>query len=95
MKDYRDVILSPVVSEKSYTSIDHNVYTFIVDPRASKTEIKIALEKIFNVRVLKVNTLWRRGKKKRTGMTQGTRSSQKRALATLAEGHKIEIFQPR
>ncbi|HEX9706250.1 MAG TPA: 50S ribosomal protein L23 [Steroidobacteraceae bacterium] len=95
MKDYRDVILSPVVSEKSYSSIDQNVYTFVVDDRASKTEIKIALEKIFGVRVLKVNTLRRRGKKKRTGMRMGTRSSHKRALATLAEGDKIEIFQPR
>lgn len=95
MKDPRDVILQPVVSEKSYTSIDHNVYTFIVHPRASKTEIKIALEKIFGVKVTKVNTMWRRGKKKRTGMTMGTRSSQKRALVTLAEGDKIEIFQPR
>lgn len=95
MKDPRDIILSPVVSEKSYTSIDHNVYTFIVDSRASKTEIKIALEKIFDVKVTKVNTMWRRGKKKRTGMVMGTRSSHKRALVTLAEGDKIEIFQPR
>jgi len=95
VKDYRDVILSPVVSEKSYTSIDHNVYTFIVSPTSNKTEIKIAVEKIFDVRVTNVNTMWRRGKSKRTRYTTGARSDQKRALVTLAEGDKIEIFQPR
>lgn len=95
MRDPRDVILAPIVSEKSYSSIDRNVYTFLVAPRANKTEIKIAVEKIFDVRVVKVNTMWRRGKAKRTRYTLGTRSSQKRALVTLAEGDKIEIFQPR
>jgi large subunit ribosomal protein L23 len=95
MKDPRDVILKPVVSEKSYSSIDANVYTFVVDPRANKTEIKIAVEKIFDVRVTKVNTMWRRGKSKRTRFTVGERSPQKRALVTLAEGNRIEIFQPR
>ncbi|MHB8512604.1 MAG: 50S ribosomal protein L23 [Actinomycetota bacterium] len=95
MKDYRDVILKPVVSEKSYTSIDSNIYTFIVAPTANKTEIKIAIEKIFDVRVRNVNTMWRRGKKTRTRFTTGSRSDQKRAMVTLAEGDKIEIFQPR
>ena len=95
MKDYRDVILAPVVSEKSYTAIDHNVYTFLVAPEASKTEIKIAVEKIFEVTVVKVNTLWRSGKRKRTRYTMGRRAEQKRAIVTLAEGDKIEIFQPR
>jgi large subunit ribosomal protein L23 len=95
VRDPRDVILAPIVSEKSYSSIDRNVYTFLVAPRANKTEIKIAVEKIFDVRVVKVNTMWRRGKAKRTRYTLGTRSSQKRALVTLAEGDKIEIFQPR
>ncbi|GAC1412501.1 MAG: hypothetical protein NVSMB57_07970 [Actinomycetota bacterium] len=95
MKDYRDVIRTPVVSEKSYTSIDHNVYTFIVAPEASKTEIKIAIEKIFDVRVKQVNTMWRKGKTTRTRASTGKRSDQKRALVTLAEGDKIEIFQPR
>lgn len=95
MKDMRDVIISPVVSEKSYSSLDNNVYTFVVADRANKTEIKIAIEKIFDVRVLSVNTLWRRGKTKRTRFTTGTRSAQKRAIVTLAEGDKIEIFQPR
>ena len=95
MKDYRDVILAPVVSEKSYTAIDRNVYTFLVAPTASKTEIKIAVEKVFDVHVVKVNTMWRSGKRKRTRYTMGERSAQKRALVTLAEGDKIEIFQPR
>ena len=95
MKDYRDVILAPVVSEKSYGAIDRNVYTFLVAPQASKTEIKIAVEKVFDVKVVKVNTMWRSGKRKRTRYTMGQRSHQKRALVTLAEGDKIEIFQPR
>jgi large subunit ribosomal protein L23 len=95
VKDYRDVILAPVVSEKSYGAIDRNVYTFLVAPQASKTEIKIAVEKVFDVKVVKVNTMWRSGKRKRTRYTMGQRSHQKRALVTLAEGDKIEIFQPR
>ncbi len=95
MKEYRDVILAPVVSEKSYSAIDHNVYTFLVAPEANKTEIKIAVEKIFGVKVISVNTMWRSGKRKRTRYTMGQRSAQKRALVTLAEGDKIEIFQPR
>ena len=95
MKEYRDVILAPVVSEKSYTAIDRNVYTFLVAPEANKTEIKIAVEKIFGVKVVSVNTMWRSGKRKRTRYTMGQRSAQKRALVTLAEGDRIEIFQPR
>ena len=95
MRDYRDVILAPVVSEKSYSAIDHNVYTFLVAPTANKTEIKIAVEKIFDVKVVAVNTMWRSGKRKRTRYTMGQRSAQKRALVTLAEGDTIEIFQPR
>ena len=95
MKDPREIILAPVVSEKSYGAIDRNVYTFLVAPDASKTEIKIAIQQIFEVRVRSVNTMWRHGKKKRTRYTMGQRSAQKRALVTLAEGDKIEIFQPR
>ncbi len=95
MKNPRDIILAPVVSEKSYSAIDHNVYTFLVHPSASKTEIKIAIENIFEVKVTQVNTLWRQGKKKRTRYTIGTRAKQKRAIVTLADGDKIEIFQPR
>lgn len=93
MKDPRDVILSPVVSEKSYGQLDHGVYTFVVHPEATKPEIADAVERIFEVRVVKVNTLWRKGKRKRTRYTWGERASQKRAVVTLAEGDSIEIFQ--
>lgn len=93
MKDPRDVILAPVVSEKSYSALDRGVYTFIVHPGANKTEIKQAIERIFDVHVVKVNTMWRRGKVKRTRYTEGQRAAQKRAVVTLAEGQSIEIFQ--
>ncbi len=95
MKDPRDVIIRPVVSEKSYTSLEHNVYTFVVDPRANKTEIKDAVQRIFDVKVTNVNTLWRKGKEKRTRYTVGKRASTKRAIVTLAEGDSIEIFNPK
>ena len=95
MKNPRDVILAPVVSEKSYSAIDHDVYTFVVAPEANRTEIKQAVEAIFDVHVVKVNTMWRQGKEKRTRYTVGRRSTQKRAVVTLAAGDKIEIFQPR
>ncbi len=91
-KDHRDVLLAPVVSEKSYGLLDENKYTFIVDPRSNKTEIKIAVEKIFGVRVTKVNTQNRRGKRKRRGWVWGKRKDVKRAIVTLAEGHEIELF---
>ncbi len=94
MKDPRDIILAPVVSEKSYGALDHGVYTFVVHPEANKTEIKDAIQRIFDVKVLQVNTMWRRGKQKRTRYTLGTRASQKRAVVTLAEGDTIEIFNP-
>ncbi|HHC08641.1 MAG TPA: 50S ribosomal protein L23 [Actinobacteria bacterium] len=94
MKDPRDVILEPVVSEKSYDLIqDHNTYTFIVDPRANKTEIKEAVKAIFGVEVLSVNTMNRRGKVKRTGRTLGRRKHTKRALVKLAPGDSIDIFE--
>jgi large subunit ribosomal protein L23 len=95
MKDPRDIIIRPVVSEKSYSSLEQNVYTFVVDPRANKTEIKDAIQRIFEVKVLRVNTMWRKGKEKRTRYTVGTRSSTKRAVVTLAEGDSIEIFNPK
>jgi large subunit ribosomal protein L23 len=94
MKDPRDIILAPVVSEKSYGSLDNGVYTFVVHPDANKTEIKDAVQRIFEVKVLKVNTMWRKGKQKRTRYTLGTRASQKRAVVTLVEGDSIEIFNP-
>ena len=92
--DPRDVILRPVVSEKSYASYDENVYTFEVASGANKIQIKHAVEEIFGVRVTNVNTLTRRGKRKRnrrTG-TWGKRADQKRAIVSLADGDKIEIF---
>jgi large subunit ribosomal protein L23 len=91
--DPRDVIISPVVSEKSYGLLEENTYTFIVAPHANKTEIKIAVEKIFDVRVLRVNTLNRQGKRKRTRFGYGKRKDTKRAIVTLSpESKGIEIF---
>jgi large subunit ribosomal protein L23 len=73
VRDLRDVILRPVISEKSYEMLDENKYTFIVDPRANKTHIKQAVEKIFDVKVLSVNTMNRQGKRKRRGLIVGKR----------------------
>jgi large subunit ribosomal protein L23 len=95
VKDPRDVILSPVVSEKSYALLDGNTYTFIVRPDANKTEIKEAVQAIFKVRVTNVNTLHRKGKRKRTRQVLGVRKSTKRALVTLHPDDKIEIFEAR
>ena len=92
MKDPRDVILRPVVSEKSYASLDAGVYTFVVAPDANKVEIRAAIEEIFEVKVTNVNTMWRKGKRKRTRYTMGKRASTKRAVVTLAEGQTIELF---
>jgi large subunit ribosomal protein L23 len=90
--DPRDIIIRPVVSEKSYGLLDENVYTFVVRPSANKTEIKIAIQKIFNVRVTSVNTLNRPGKRKRTRHGWGQRRATKRAIVTLAPGDAIELF---
>lgn len=93
MKDPRSVILAPVVSEKSYDQIeDFNTYTFVVDPRANKTEIKEAIQAIFGVTVESVNTMNRRGKYKRTGWIVGRRADSKRAVVKLADGDSIDIF---
>jgi len=93
-RDHRDVIIRPVVSEKSYASYDDNVYTFVVAPDANKVEIRQAVEAIFNVKVKNVNTLNRSGKRKRNRRTGGwgSRTGQKRAIVSLAEGDTIEIF---
>ena len=88
----RDVILAPVVSEKSYSLLDDNAYTFLVHPDANKTEIRQAVEEIWNVRVLKVNTINRKGKSKRFRFSAGRRRDTKRAVVKLAEGDSIEIF---
>ncbi len=95
MKDPRDVILAPVVSEKSYSLLDSNVYTFKVHPDASKPEIADAVKSIFNVKVVKVNTINRKGKRKRNRRTgsYGQRPDTKRALVTLADGDRIDLFQ--
>lgn len=93
MKTARDVIIRPVVSEKSYAGLDLNTYTFLVDKRANKTEIKEAVQKIWNVQVTSVRTLNRKGKVKRRRWTMGKRADEKRAIVTLAEGDAIEIFE--
>ena len=90
-KDPRDILLAPVVSEKSYGLLDEGKYTFVVDPRANKTEIKIAVERVFNVKVDSVNTLNRQGKTRRTRFGLGKRKDTKRAIVTLKEG-SIDIF---
>jgi large subunit ribosomal protein L23 len=90
-KDPRDIILSPVVSEKSYGLIDQGKYTFEVDPRANKTEIKLAIEKIFNVQVATINTLNKQGKTRRTKFGLGKRKNTKRAIVSLKSG-SIDIF---
>ena len=93
MKSPRDVIIRPMVSEKSYAGLEQNRYTFLVAPDSNKTEIKEAVQKIWNVRVLQVNTMNRRGKEKRFRYTMGRRPNQKLAVVTLAEGDAIEIFE--
>ncbi len=95
MSDPRSIIIRPVVSEKSYGLLDSGVYTFVVDPRASKIEISDAVETIFNVQVAKVNTLNRKGKRKRNrkSATFGKRPDTKRAIVTLAAGGRIDLFE--
>jgi large subunit ribosomal protein L23 len=90
-KDPRDIVIAPVVSEKSYNLLDEGKYTFLVDPRANKTEIKIAVEEIFKVKVGSVNTVNRKGKTRRTRFGTGKRKDTKRAIVSLREG-TIDIF---
>ena len=90
-KDPRDILVAPVVSEKSYGLLEEGKYTFLVDPRANKTEIKIAVERIFNVKVESVHTMNRKGKARRTRFGIGKRKDTKRAIVTLREG-SIDIF---
>jgi len=90
-KNPRDVIIKPIVSEKSYNLIDSGKYTFEVDPRSNKTEIKQAIEHIFKVEVASVNTLNRVGKTRRTKFGLGKRKDTKRAIVTLKSG-TIDIF---
>jgi large subunit ribosomal protein L23 len=95
VKDARDVIVAPVVSEKSYALMEEGIYTFKVHPSASKPEIRDAVQSIFGVKVSKVNTLNRKGKRKRNRrtFTYGSRPDTKRAIVTLVEGETIDLFQ--
>jgi large subunit ribosomal protein L23 len=95
MKDPRDLIIEPVVSEKSYALLERNVYTFRVHPDASKPEIHDAIQSIFGVRVLNVNTLNRKGKRKRNrrSFSMGKRPDTKRAILTLHPDDRIELFE--
>jgi len=91
-KSPRDVLLAPIVSEKSYGLLDQNKYTFRVRPDANKTEIKIAVEQLFDVKVTAVNTANKAGKRKRTRMGWGRRNNTKRAIVSIAAGQRIDIF---
>ena len=90
--DPRDILISPVVSEKAYGLLDENKYTFIVAPHANKTQIKIAVEQVFGVKVLSVNTNNREGKRIRTRFGYGRRVGTKRAIVSVATGDRIDIF---
>ncbi|OIV39204.1 50S ribosomal protein L23 [Mangrovactinospora gilvigrisea] len=90
--DPRDVLLKPVISEKSYALIDEGKYTFLVDTRANKTQVRQAVEAVFGVKVAGVNTINRQGKRKRTRTGYGKRKDTKRAIVTLAPGETIDIF---
>jgi large subunit ribosomal protein L23 len=88
----RDVLLRPVISEKSYGLLDEGKYTFIVAPDANKTQVRLAVEEVFGVKVIGVNTVNRKGKRRRTRIGWGQRPDTKRAIVTLAEGDRIDIF---
>ena len=93
MKYLEDVLISPVISEKSYDRIaDSNSFTFFVHPGSDNSEIKRAVKELFDVDVLSVNTMYRKGKKKRFGFVFGQQSTRKIAIVTLQEGQTIEAF---
>ncbi len=91
MKDYTDIIIAPVITEKSAIQAESNVYTFKVNSDANKTQIKKAIEEAFGVKVVKVNTLNTKAKAKRVGRYTGKTKTFKKAFVTLAEGDKIEL----
>ncbi len=93
MKDPRDIILSPIVSEKSYAAVQNKQYSFYIDPRADKDEVKRAIEKIFNVKVLRVNTINVKPKPKRLGRSSGYSAKKKKAIVTVSAKDKIEFFE--
>ena len=88
----RDILLRPVISEKSYRLVDDGKYTFLVAPGANKTQIRQAVEEIFHVKVTGVNTINRPGKRRRTRFGWGTRAATKRAIVSLAAGERIDVF---
>jgi len=90
--DPRDILLAPVISEKSYGLLDENKYTFLVRPDANKTQIKIAVEQVFGVTVTGVNTINRQGKRRRTRVGFGKRPDTKRAVVSVKDGQRIDIF---
>ena len=92
MKDYRDIIIRPVVTEKSMDLLADNKYTFIVAGKANKTEIKNAIQNIFDVKVEKIYTMNVKGKPKRLGRFEGRTSDRKKAIVTLKPGQKIRLF---
>ncbi len=93
MKDPRDIIISPIVSEKSYAAAQNKQYSFFIDERVDKSEIKKAIEKIFNVKVLKVSTMNVKAKPKRMGRAVGKSSKKKKAIVTLSKKDKIDFFE--
>ena len=95
MKDSRDIVLAPVISEKSYDAIEKGKYTFRVHDDATKPEIARAVEEIFEVSVTKVNTMRIKPKPKRQGWTTGKTAGWKKAIVTLKEGDDIEFFEGR
>ena len=95
MRDAMSILIRPVVSEKTYALMDRGTYVFVVDPRATKIDVRNAVEQAFNVKVVNVNTLNRKGKStrnRRTGVV-GTRPDSKRAIVTLKQGDKINLFE--
>jgi large subunit ribosomal protein L23 len=95
MKDARDVVIKPVISEKSYSQIDNGKYTFEVAKTARKEEIRRSVEEIFKIHVTAVNTITMRGKRKRRGYTSGMTKTWKKAIVTVREGDRIEAFEAR
>lgn len=95
MRSAEQVLVRPVISEKTYALMDEGVYVFVVAPEATKVDVRTAVEQVFGVRVAKVNTLNRPGKRRRNrrSNTFGTRPSTKRAMVTLAGGDRIDLFE--
>lgn len=93
MKDPRDIILSPIVSEKSYAAVQNKQYSFYIDTRVDKGEVKRAIEKVFNVKVLRVNTINVKPKPKKLGKSSGYSSKMKKAIVTVGKKDKIDFFE--